>query len=90
MQEEISRLVRLSRKIGREDRQLAILGEGNVSIKLSAEQFAVKASGCSLATLTEAEVTVCDSAKGLAILEQKPLSDGARVSLAQGCRSTPQ
>jgi len=77
MKEEITSLVKLSREIGREDRQLAILAEGNVSIKLSAERFAVKASGCSLATLTEADVTVCDSAKVLAIMEQKTLSDEA-------------
>src|SRR5260370_11939668 len=77
MKEEISSLVKLSREIGREDRQLAILAEGTVSIKLNAERFAVKASGCSLAALTEADVTVCDSAKVLAILEQKTLSDEA-------------
>jgi rhamnose utilization protein RhaD (predicted bifunctional aldolase and dehydrogenase) len=70
-----SSLVLLAREMGREDRQLAILSEGNVSAKLSPSQFAVKASGCSLATLTDAEVTVCNTAKVLSLLEQKHVSD---------------
>ncbi len=55
MNEKIKSLLELSRDIGREDRQLAILGEGNTSVRLSNDQFAVKASGSSLATLTEEE-----------------------------------
>ncbi len=77
MKEKISSLLRLSHEIGREDRRLAILGEGNTSVKLSAGQFAVKASGSRLATLTEAEVTICDTGKILALLEDKRLPDDA-------------
>jgi rhamnose utilization protein RhaD (predicted bifunctional aldolase and dehydrogenase) len=77
MNEKISSLIKLSHELGREDRHLAILGEGNTSIKLNATQIAVKASGCCLATLTEADVTVCDSARLLGMLEQKSLSDEA-------------
>src|SRR6266516_720296 len=75
MSNELKALVQLSRDIGREDRNLAILGEGNTSAKLNNEQFAVKASGCCLATLTEADVTVCDTAKILSILEKRQLTD---------------
>src|SRR5688572_20244093 len=75
MNEKIKALLQLSREIGREDRQLAILGEGNTSVKLNNEQFAVKASGCNLATLTENDVTLCDLGRVLAILEMRQLSD---------------
>ena len=77
MKEKITTLVDLSHAIGREDRQLAILAEGNTSAKLSPKQFAVKASGSCLATLTEADLTVCDTAKILALLDKKSLSDAA-------------
>ncbi|MSU20217.1 MAG: class II aldolase [Pedosphaera sp.] len=77
MNEKISALIQLSHAIGREDRQLAILAEGNTSAKLSNSQFAVKASGCSLATLVEADVTSCDTAKMLALMANKTLKEEA-------------
>ncbi len=46
-------LFRLSHELGRDDRQLAILAEGNTSAKISAETFLVKASGCNLERLTK-------------------------------------
>jgi rhamnose utilization protein RhaD (predicted bifunctional aldolase and dehydrogenase) len=87
MESRIAQLIEMAHEMGREDRQLAILGEGNVSVKLSDAQFAVKASGSALATLTERDVTVCDTAQVLGILEQDGVSDeeieqrllGARV-----------
>ncbi len=75
MNHNISELTQLSRDIGREDRRLTILSEGNCSVKLSPTEFAVKASGACLAALTEADVTVCSTEKVLAILEQKTLTD---------------
>lgn len=75
MDSPIAQLIALAHELGREERQLAILGEGNVSAKLSASQFAIKASGCALATLTEGDVTVCDTAQVLAILEARELTD---------------
>jgi rhamnose utilization protein RhaD (predicted bifunctional aldolase and dehydrogenase) len=75
MNDKIKSLLQLSHEMGREDRSLAILAEGNVSVRLSAEQFAVKASGCCLGTLTEAEVTVCDMPRILAILDKRQLTD---------------
>ena len=75
MTDKIKALLQLSHDIGREDRLLAILGEGNTSVKLGAEQFAVKASGACLATLTESEVTVCDTVRALAILDKRTLAD---------------
>jgi rhamnose utilization protein RhaD (predicted bifunctional aldolase and dehydrogenase) len=75
MNTQIKALLDLSHEIGREDRQLAILGEGNTSMKLNNEQFAIKASGCSLATLTPNDVTLCDTGRVLGILEKRQLTD---------------
>jgi rhamnose utilization protein RhaD (predicted bifunctional aldolase and dehydrogenase) len=75
MESRIARLIELAHELGREDRQLAILGEGNVSVKLSESQFAVKASGSALAILTERDVTVCRIADVLAILQGTWLGD---------------
>ena len=52
MSDTIQELIRLSNDLGREERQLAILGEGNTSADLGDGTFLVKASGTSLGTLT--------------------------------------
>jgi rhamnose utilization protein RhaD (predicted bifunctional aldolase and dehydrogenase) len=75
MKEVLAALLDLSHAIGHEDRQMALLGEGNTSARLSLSQFAVKASGCSLAKLTETDLTACSFEKVLALLENKSLSD---------------
>src|SRR5208282_4575087 len=49
--EPLKRLVQLSHELGREDRHLAILGEGNVSADLGDGTFYVKSSGSQLATI---------------------------------------
>jgi len=77
MNESIGALLELSHEIGRPERRLAILGEGNTSVKLSASQFAVKASGSRLASLAEADVTICESEKLIALLDRKTISDEA-------------
>jgi rhamnose utilization protein RhaD (predicted bifunctional aldolase and dehydrogenase) len=83
---ELDELLQLSRELGREDRQFAILGEGNTSAKLNAEQFAVKASGSRLATLTEADVTICRSEPILALLEKKTMADELLDAALMGAR----
>lgn len=47
----LKQLIDLSHELGREDRQLAILGEGNVSADLNGKEFYVKASGSQLADI---------------------------------------
>ena len=74
MTDRISELLSLAHTLGRDD--LSILGEGNVSAKLDANQFAVKASGASLAKLKQNGLTTCDSAKVLRVLELKTATDG--------------
>jgi len=71
------RLLHLSHELGREERKLAILGEGNTSARLSAETFVVKASGSNLATLTEAGTATCRFDRVLPLLAAKATTDAA-------------
>lgn len=75
--EIIGRLLDLSHQLGREDRKLAILGEGNTSARLSADTLVVKASGSNLATLAPSGVTVCRLAALVALLDARQLADTA-------------
>ena len=68
-------LIALSRDLGREDRKLAILGEGNTSTRVSAETFLVKASGTSLSTMRPEDVTECRFAPLLELLDKSHVSD---------------
>lgn len=71
------RLLQLSHDLGREERKLAMLGEGNTSARVSDGTFIVKASGSNLATLAPAGVTECRFEKLLGLLDEKKLSDAA-------------
>jgi rhamnose utilization protein RhaD (predicted bifunctional aldolase and dehydrogenase) len=68
-------LLNLSREIGREDRGLAIVGEGNTSARLSRDTFLVKASGARLVNLAKDEVVECRISPLVALLEKKHLTD---------------
>ena len=73
--EKLKSLLKLSHELGRDDRQLSILAEGNTSVKLSAETFLVKASGSNLGTLDESGVVECRTDVLLSLLEQTGLED---------------
>jgi rhamnose utilization protein RhaD (predicted bifunctional aldolase and dehydrogenase) len=73
--EKLAALLKLSHDLGLPERHLAILGEGNTSVRLSNAQFAVKASGCNLATLAPADITTCESPKILDLLDAKQTTD---------------
>jgi rhamnose utilization protein RhaD (predicted bifunctional aldolase and dehydrogenase) len=68
-------LLKLSHELGREDRGWAILGEGNTSTRLDAETFLVKASGCSLGTLSKDDLVACRSLPLVSFLDRKKASD---------------
>ena len=68
-------LLRLSHEVGSPALRMAILGEGNTSARLDAETFAVKASGCSLATLQPDGLTACRFDRLLPLLDQTGLTD---------------
>ncbi|MBL9135254.1 MAG: class II aldolase/adducin family protein [Verrucomicrobiales bacterium] len=86
MQRVLDELANLSRELGREDRQLAILGEGNTSAAVDPAHFAVKASGASLEKLTPEDLTVCQREPMLALLDQKQLSDNQVAEALMGTR----
>ncbi|MGD0410600.1 MAG: class II aldolase/adducin family protein [Verrucomicrobiota bacterium] len=68
-------LLALSHELGREDRGLAILGEGNASARLGGETFLVKASGACLGALKEDEIVKCRVSALLPMLETDNLTD---------------
>jgi rhamnose utilization protein RhaD (predicted bifunctional aldolase and dehydrogenase) len=71
--EHRDQLLWLSHEIGREDRSLALLGEGNCSAKLGPDTFAIKSSGSCLSTLRPEELTDCHLTKVLALIEMRGL-----------------
>ena len=71
----MDRLIDLSHALGVEGRGLAILGEGNTSARSGEATFLVKASGSTLATLSEEGVTECRLADLLALLNERSVTD---------------
>ncbi len=71
----LTHLLTLSHEIGREDRGLAILGEGNTSTRLTDDTFGVKASGTCLGTLQPEDVVECKLSALLPMLERDALTD---------------
>jgi rhamnose utilization protein RhaD (predicted bifunctional aldolase and dehydrogenase) len=71
----VQSLLELSHALGGERLRMAILGEGNTSMRLDAETFTVKASGSNLATLRPADLTVCRFDRLLPLLEARGASD---------------
>jgi ribulose-5-phosphate 4-epimerase/fuculose-1-phosphate aldolase len=71
----VQSLLDLSHALGGERLRLAILGEGNTSLRLDADTFVVKASGSSLATLRPTELTTCRFDRLLALLEARGATD---------------
>lgn len=89
MNDSIAALLELSHDIGREDRRLAILGEGNTSTRLTPDEFAVKASGACLASLGEEDLTVCRTRDTIALLEKRTLADNAVEEALLAARVDP-
>ncbi len=73
--EIVAQLIELSKTLGDPARDLAILGEGNTSAKLSDQSFLVKASGKELRTADEGTFVEVSFAHALAALGGSNLSD---------------
>ena len=71
----LKQLLDLSHQLGREERKLAILGEGNTSARISDDTFIVKASGSSLGTLQAGQVAKCRFDGLLPALDAKKMTD---------------
>ena len=73
--DKLASLLKLSHDLGREDRGLAMLGEGNTSCRLDAETFLVKASGSSLSNLQESQLVACRFSVLLPLLKAEAITD---------------
>src|SRR5579859_907572 len=82
----LKRLIRLSHELGREDRHLAILGEGNVSADLGDGTFYVKASGSQLATIDAGGFTRVNLSPVFKALEQPGKNDDEVRKILESCR----
>lgn len=89
-QQKISELIWLSHEIGRHEHQMAILGEGNTSVKLGGGSFAVKASGAQLASLKSSDITVCQEKALLALLDRKEVTDEEIENILRESRARPR
>ena len=86
MNETLQKLIKLSHEIGREERRLAILGEGNTSASLGDGTFLIKASGSSLSTIDEKGITHVHSEPVLAALDDSSADDTAVRSILEKSR----
>ena len=75
--EKIGTLLEISHELGRSDRGMAILGEGNTSVRLSADRFLIKASGSNLSTLQRRDVVECSASVLLSLLKKNRQTDAA-------------
>ncbi len=81
-------LVRLARDLGDPARELAILGEGNVSARADDETFWVKASGSSLSTLQASDLSLVQFGPILGSLENN-LSETEVETLLVAAQADP-
>ncbi len=72
---KLAALLKLSHELGDPQHPLAILGEGNTSVRLDAKSFLVKASGSNLGRLKKADVVQCKAGPLLALLDSSGLTD---------------
>jgi rhamnose utilization protein RhaD (predicted bifunctional aldolase and dehydrogenase) len=73
--EKLEALLNLSHDLANPLRPLAILGEGNTSVRLSDRTFLVKASGSCLGSLRKADVVECRANVLLQMLNETGLAD---------------
>jgi rhamnose utilization protein RhaD (predicted bifunctional aldolase and dehydrogenase) len=88
--EKLAALLRLSHELGNPQHPLAILGEGNTSVRLDARSFLVKASGSNLAALRAQEVVECKTDLLLGMLDETGLSDAGVDSQLMASRVDPK
>jgi rhamnose utilization protein RhaD (predicted bifunctional aldolase and dehydrogenase) len=78
---EIQRIVELSRTLGDPARDLAILAEGNTSLRLDPDRMLVKASGASMGAVTAADFVEVEIAALTALIDD-PAGDDSTVAEA--------
>jgi rhamnose utilization protein RhaD (predicted bifunctional aldolase and dehydrogenase) len=86
----LEQLIALSRELGKPEHDLAILGEGNTSVKLDDDAFWVKASGTTLATADENSFVKLELAAAAALLDADLPTDAAIQAAMLGVRASGQ
>jgi rhamnose utilization protein RhaD (predicted bifunctional aldolase and dehydrogenase) len=86
----VARVLTLSHELGREERKLAILGEGNTSARIGQATYIVKASGSNLATLSPLGLTECRFDRILPLLDRKKVSDAEIDDALLAARVDPE
>ncbi|MEO8688992.1 MAG: class II aldolase/adducin family protein [Solirubrobacteraceae bacterium] len=77
MSTDLEAIVALSRALGDPARELAILGEGNTSLRSGQDTMLVKASGATLATAAAADFVEVETAPLIALLDDAAADDAA-------------
>ncbi len=80
-------LLRLCHTLGEPMRDLVLSAEGNVSMRIDEQTMAIKASGCSLATMTDGDLVDVDLPTVLALLEGEPSDDHTQATYRAAVRS---
>lgn len=88
MNDPIDVLVTLSRWLGDPQRDLAILGEGNTSIKLGADRIAVKASGAALGAVERDHFVEVDTHRILSVLRRDHITEAELAEHFAACCRT--
>ncbi|MCL6437614.1 MAG: class II aldolase/adducin family protein [Rubrobacteraceae bacterium] len=82
----LAELIKMSRSLGRSERDLVVLGEGNTSVRLDSETFLVKASGTSLEHACTQDFVRMDLRRTLALLElDDPDDEELTAALLAAC-----
>jgi rhamnose utilization protein RhaD (predicted bifunctional aldolase and dehydrogenase) len=79
-------LLALSHELGDERREMAILGEGNTSIRINADRFLVKASGSNLGSLRSEDTVECLMAPLLELIAREDANDDDVDEALMSCR----
>lgn len=87
-EEALTEIVGLSRSLGASERDLAVLGEGNTSVRLDEERFLVKASGTSLARASRESFVEMRLDATLELLDLESPTDDELLEALMACRST--
>jgi rhamnose utilization protein RhaD (predicted bifunctional aldolase and dehydrogenase) len=83
----LKNLISLSRELGREDRHLALLGEGNISADLGNGTFYVKASGSQLGTIDAGGFTLVKMQPIFNALDAPDKTDDEVRKVLEDCRA---
>lgn len=83
----VNGLVQLARALGEPPRTYAILGEGNVSVRLDNATMLVKASGASLAAATTGSFVPVDLDRVMRLVREPPSGDAATAAALNATRA---